>query len=114
MNVNETKVMNILNQLSELTLDEQRVVNKGLVQMIRQTYRVKAVTASAKLSPGQVVKFHKSGRGRNAGLHYVRVEGFNRAGTAVVGHECNSRGEKLQFAPRWTVSTTSCSVVEVA
>jgi len=112
MNVNETKVMTLLNQLSTLNMDEMRVVSKGLVQMINQQHQIKQVAVSAKFRPGQIVRFTKSGRGRNAGTHYIRIEGFNRAGTAVQGYPCTPNGDKTSDSHiRWTVSCTSLTLV---
>jgi len=109
---NETKIMNALNQLSTLTVEEMVVVNKGLCQMIRQSSQLTRVAAASKFNIGQIVKFNKSGRGRHAGTHYIKIENFNRAGTAVVGHPVDPKtGLKTSDYTRWTVSTTSCTLV---
>jgi hypothetical protein len=41
----------------------------------------------------------------------IKISGWNRARTCAVGHECNSKGETLPMAVRWTVATTLLSKV---
>jgi hypothetical protein len=105
-------IQSILTQLAALSIDDQRAVNRHLVDMIKRKQRGQMIAASAKLNIGQIVRFTKPGRGRNAGTHFIKIESFNRAGTAVVGHEVDpTTKQQKPFSPRWTVSTTSCTVV---
>jgi len=112
VNVNESKVLSILNQISHLTLEDMLVLNKGLVQMINQKSRLSHLEASMKFTPGQIIKFTKLGRGRDAGTHFIKIEGFNRAGTAVKGYPVHPTSYEKIPGPSWTVSTTSCTLVK--
>lgn len=60
---------------------------------------------------GEVLTFMKSGSGRHAGRHYIRLEKFNRAGTAGVGYECDKDGVPTSLQIRWTVALTHLSRV---
>ena len=100
----------ILAEVSKLSMDEKVALNRALVENIRAEHRVQRVVEGRKFLPGQIVEFYKPGRGRNAGYNWIRVEGYNRAGTALVGYACTKSGEKLQNAVKWTVATT-CAVV---
>ena len=100
----------ILLAASQLSVEQQLELNKGLCEMIRRSRRAQATVLAAKFVPGQIIRFVKSGRGRHAGLHYVKVDGFNRAGTCIVGYECDAQGNKLPLAVKWTVATTSCTL----
>lgn len=109
-----TSIATILAQAAQLSVEDQLLLNKGLCDMIRRGRKVQQATTAMKFVPGNVIKFFKSGRGRNAGTHYVRVEGFNRAGTCIVGYECDANGNKLPLSPKWTVASTVCTLVNVA
>ena len=107
-----TKLENLIQQIKELSVGEKRSLNAVLVEMINHERSIEAQSASAKFQIGDIVAFTKSGRGRHAGTHYVKVMSFNRARTAIVGPECSRDGTELPFGSKWTVATTTCVKVK--
>jgi hypothetical protein len=91
--------------LKDLSREELLELNKMIVQSIRDKTQDNCRKVSSQLSVGTQVSFMIP-RGRNAGLHYMIIEKFNRAGTAVVGFECGSDGQKRLPAMRWTVASS--------
>lgn len=100
-------VSQILQAAAQLSTVDQLVLNKALVEMIRRNRKVQLAQAGAKLVPGQIVRFDA----KRKGVKHIKIEKFNRAGTAVVGYECDLTGNKLPLAVRWTVTTTLCQAV---
>jgi len=98
--------------LSKLTTEEKRALNHILVDQLRVEHKVNAVVAGSQFNTGDIVSFVKSGRGRNAGIHYIKIEGRNRAGTALVGRECSRGGESQPFSVKWTVAPTLVTLVK--
>lgn len=109
-----TNLQNVLSSVNALTLEEKRALNRALVEMINTEVRVASAVKSAQFNIGDVVTFYKSGHGRHAGTHYVKVMGFNRARTSIVGPEVDKNGNEIGFGPRWTVACTQVSVVKKA
>jgi hypothetical protein len=105
INMNLAAIQKILNAAADLTVEEQLVVNKGLCEMIRQSRKIKLAVAGTAFVPGDVVRFNA----KSKGMKHIKIEKFNRAGTAVVGHECDAKGTKLPMATRWTVANTLCT-----
>lgn len=101
----------ILAALSSLPLDEQLAVHKAHVGILNKLMTVQKAVKATEFAPGQVVKFTKSGRGRDAGVHYIKITGYNRAGTCVVGLECDAKGNVGPTQIKWTVDSTVCTVV---
>ena len=99
-------ISSVLESLSTLSVEQQLAVNKALCEMIKNARRAKMAVAGAKFFPGQVVRFNTKTRGTK----FMKIEKFNRAGTAVVGYECDSKGENKTII-RWTVATTLCAAV---
>jgi hypothetical protein len=99
-----------LASLAALSIDELRDLNKDVVELIRQKQRALQREHGNKIAIGDLVKFTSTKR-RTYGVHYVRVMGFNRAGTAVVGPECDKNGVELRPELRWTVANTMCTKV---
>jgi hypothetical protein len=104
----------VVEALKNLTIEEKRALNRILVDKINTEIRENAAVKSAAFTPGDIIEFFKTGRGRHAGLHYIKVMGFNRARTAIVGPECDKTGKELEFAPRWTISCTNAKLFKKA
>lgn len=102
-------LQNIIAEAANLSYEDLIALNKAIIALARQAHRGTA-NAAAKFAPGQIIRFVKNGRGRHAGLHYVRITGYNRAGTCVVGLECDALGNQLPFAPKWTVAASSATL----
>ena len=99
-------ISSVLESLSTLSVEQQLAVNKALCEMIKNARRAKMAVAGAKFFPGQIVRFNAKSRG----MKFLKIEKFNRAGTAVVGFECDANGEN-KLPARWTVATTLCTAV---
>jgi hypothetical protein len=104
---NLTAAYNILNTL---TVSEMLELNKALCAKIRLKRQSEAVVKISKFNVGQVVTFFKPGRGRNAGTHYIKISGYNRAGTAIVGKSCTRDGVIHPFPLKWTVAVSTESL----
>ena len=105
-----TTISQILEAASKLTVDSQLELNRSLCDLIKRGRRNQQAQASILFTPGMVVRFDAKSRG----IKHIKIEKFNRAGTAVVGYECNPDGtSKAAQGPRWTVSSTCCSKVAV-
>lgn len=101
----------ITQSLESLKNEELLALNRIVVERIRMNQTITAAAASTNIAVGSLIKFHKTGRGRHAGTHYVRVSGFNRARTAVIGYETDRHGKQLPLSSRWTVDADACTVV---
>ena len=112
--MSNSKVQNLLAQTTDFSYEDFIALNRAIVTLCKQRSRVNAVAASSKFVPGQVVRFTKSGRGKYAGTHYIRVSGYNRAGTHLVGKECNAQGIELPFAVKWTVVASVATLHDVS
>jgi hypothetical protein len=99
-------ISSVLESLNTLSIADQLAVNKALCAMIRNGQRVKKAVVGLQFFPGQVVTFNAKTRG----IKNIKIEKFNRAGTAVVGYECDKQGVQTSTM-RWTVATTLCTVV---
>jgi hypothetical protein len=91
---------------SELSIEQQLELNRALVQLIKNKRRVDAVVTGSKFFPGQLVTFDAKTRGQKI----IKIEKFNRAGTAVVGREHNAQGVQTSTM-RWTVSANLCFAI---
>jgi len=97
----------ILEVAGQLSTDDKLILNRSLVEMIRTSQRVHKVIAGSKFTIGQIVRFDA----KRKGIKFIKIEKFNRAGTALVGYECDRTGNKSTLPTRWTVSTTLCAPV---
>lgn len=104
---NPMTISQILAAASVMSVTEQLIINKGLCEIIRRGRTVAKITSGAAFVPGMIVCFDA----KRKGIKTIKIEKFNRAGTAVVGFECNAQGEKLPGSNRWTVANTLCSKV---
>jgi hypothetical protein len=94
----------ILDAASKLSTEQQLELNRALCVLIKNKRKVAAAVAGTKFYPTQVVSFNAKTRG----IKFMKIEKFNRAGTAVVGRECHSNGTPMEHGVRWTVSTNLC------
>ena len=106
--MNPMTISQILQAANQLSMDEKLQLNRSLVEMIRTNQRVQKVVAGSKFCVGQLVRFDA----KRKGTKFIKIEKFNRAGTAVVGYECDRAGNKAALSTRWTVSTTLCQLVQ--
>lgn len=100
----------MMNGLNDLTVDELHQLNQQLIAISRSKQRVqRAVAASGavgKFQIGDVIRFYKEGRGRNAGWNYFKYTGLNRNRDCMQGPSCNADGTAHQFPVKWTVTLT--------
>lgn len=100
-------VAQLVQSAAQLTIEQQLALNKALCQMIKSGRRVQAAVAGSEFRIGDVVRFNAKTRG----IRTIKIEKFNRAGTAVVGWEVDAQGVRIPFGTRWTVANTLCSKV---
>lgn len=93
------------------TTEQLREFNKVLVEEIRFRLANEARAKSRTINMGDIIRFEQPGRGRHAGIHYVKVDSFKKNRTAICGYSVTSKGEPLPNSIRWTVSLTACKVV---
>ena len=97
-------ISQILEAASQLSTEQQFALNKGLCAMVRPRRTIAQIASGSAFVPGMIVRFDA----KRKGIKMIRINKFNRAGTAVVGYEVDSKGDRLPMAPRWTVATTLC------
>lgn len=107
MNASTMTLSQILNAASDLSVEQQLALNKALCEMIKSQRRQKLALVGAAFRIGQIVRFNA----KTKGMKSIKIEKFNRAGTAVVGFEVNTKGEREPFGTRWTVANSLCSIV---
>lgn len=100
-----SKLQTLITQAADLSYEDLIALNKSIIALARQKHRASSVAATAKFVPGQIVSFYKRG-GRHSGTHFVRVTGYNRAGTSLVGFECDSKGKDYPTPIKWIVVAT--------
>lgn len=105
--MSNSKLQNLISQVAELSYEDLITLNKSIVALARQKHRATSAVVTSRFVPGQIVRFYKRGTGRHAGMHYIRVTGYNRAGTCVVGMEVDQNGGSLANSVKWTVASTS-------
>lgn len=109
-----SNMQNLISQAAELSYEDLIALNKAIVALARQKHRAASAVVTSRFVPGQVVRFYKRGTGRHAGMHYIRVTGYNRAGTCVIGMEVSPTGAPLTNSVKWTVASTSIDTSYVA
>lgn len=101
-------VAQIAAQMQNLSVDEMLALNKALCDMIKSKRRVQQAVVGSAFSIGDIVRFD----GKRKGIKFIKIEGFNRARTAVVGYEVDPfTKQTTALATKWTVSNTLCSKV---
>lgn len=109
-----SNMQNLISQAAELSYEDLIALNKAIVALARQKHRATSAVVTSRFVPGQIVRFFKRGSGRHAGMHYIRVTGYNRAGTCVIGMEVSPSGAPLANSVKWTVDSTSIDTSYVA
>jgi hypothetical protein len=94
---------------SELSIEQQLELNRAVVALIKGRRKVQAVVQGSKFYPTQLVRFNA----KSKGMKVIKIEKFNRAGTAVVGYEHDASGRQVS-AVRWTVSTNLCTAISAS
>lgn len=102
-----TTLSTLISAAAQLSTEQQRELNRALCALIKQGNKINAIVQGSKFMPGQVVRFNAKTRG----IKMIKIEKFNRAGTAVVGRECDAKGVQTSTM-RWTVGATLCTIVE--
>lgn len=105
-----SKLQTLIAQAADLSYEDLIALNKSIVALARQKHRASSAAQTAKFVPGQIIRFYKSGSGRHAGIHYARVTGYNRAGTCLVGFECDSTGKDYPTPIKWTVAASHATL----
>ena len=96
------QILSILAQASALSLEDQCLLNKMLVENIKRNRKVEAVKIGVKFNIGDKVSFD-AGR---KGLKTIMIDGFSRDGTKIKGAEVGS-------GIHWTVGNTVSSLRKV-
>ena len=97
-------VAKLVDEMQKLNVEQQLALNKALVALIKGKRKAQAAAVGSQFNIGQIVVFNAKTRG----IKRIKIEKFNRAGTAVVGWECDTSGVKFAGGQRWTVATTLC------
>jgi hypothetical protein len=105
-----SKKEEIITAIALLDFDDQQDIYKQVFVMIREQRNQQDLAQGLTLKIGQLVRFDAKTRG----IQYLRIEKFGRDRTTVKGYPCDCHGNRLSYAQRWTVSNSSCTVVEVA
>lgn len=100
-------VLPIMKLASQLSVEDQRILNRLLVLSIRKNIKAVAVEKSAAIEIGDYVQFNAKTRGDIT----IKVDGFSRDGTKVKGVQVN-KGFALR-AVRGTKWTAGCAGVKV-
>lgn len=107
-NMTKAQFTNLLMMhLDTLTVSELRDVNANVVNLVNRKMRNLSAEAGASLRIGQVVKFD----GKSRGIKTIKIQKFNRAGTCVIGLECNEKGVVLNDHFKWTVANSLCKAI---
>ena len=97
-------VQQLVQAMSTLPVEKQLDLHRSLTDMIKRGRKAKAVAAGAAFNIGDIVRFDA----KTQGMKIIKVEKFNRAGTAVVGYETDIVGTRRPNAIRLTVDTGLC------
>jgi hypothetical protein len=99
------QVINLLKEIATLSLEDQREVNKGLVENLRRTQKIAAIQLGAKFNIGDKVMFD-AGR---KGLITMQVTSFSRDGSKIKGPQIGG----LRSGCIWTVGTAVTSLRKI-
>lgn len=111
----ETKKLTLAEMMAglhNLTAEELLQLNKQLSVIYKAKNRISrqtvatAAVVEGKFQVGDVIRFYKSGRGKNAGYNYFKFDHMNRNGDCMQGPSCNSDGTPQFPTTKWTVGLT--------
>lgn len=97
----------IVSAMNEMSTQQLTDLNKTLIRIHKAKRQVNAVVAAATFQIGQIVKFN----GKSKGMRTIKIKGFNRAGTCLVGFEVNPVTKEVSES-QWTVSPAICTLVQ--
>lgn len=97
--------------IENLTLQELRdfvpLFNAHIKQKSRMESMVKAATkvgeSKGVFVVGNILTWVSTKRETRGKMMYMKMKGFNRAGTCAVGMLCDEKGTEFPFAEKWTV-----------
>lgn len=99
----------ILLAISKLPHAEQLALHRDFTATLNRNLKAqhvaKAAAAANTFVPGQIVSWYSNKRS-NPGTKFMKIEKFNRAGTAAVGPLTDRDGNVIPGGARWTVATT--------
>lgn len=103
-----SQIQSILDQITALSLEDQRKLNSMLVENIKSGIRRANVVASMSFSKGDIVEFDAGHRG----IIRIKVDGFSRDHTKLKGQQLSVNGRaSSEFAPSWNVGANICKKV---
>lgn len=95
--------------LNALSASELRDLIPHFNQIMKHKRSVEGATVAARFNVGDVLGWKSNKRGRPP-VQYMKFMNMNRASTAVVGMECDAKGDLIPPAPgtsgKWTVATS--------
>jgi hypothetical protein len=98
------QIQSILSQISALSLEDQRMVNKMLVANLNAQLKSKAANAAINFRIGDIVSFDAGPR--KGGITKIRITGFSRDLSKIKGSTINT-----PYPVIWTVSAPLASKV---
>jgi hypothetical protein len=99
------QILNILSQVSALSMEDQLELNKALVENIRRARKISAIQIGQKFNIGDKVMFD-AGR---KGLITMQITGFSRDGSKIKGPQIGG----LRSGVNWTVGNTVTSLRKI-
>ena len=100
----------LMSEIRTLSLEDQRLLNKMLVENIRRDLKLKAITSSVKLNIGDTVRFD----GKTRGTIVIEITGFSRDLSKVKGRQVNSIQARTAIGTNWTVAAQLCTLIPKA
>ena len=98
-------IKSIMEQISTLSLEEQRMVNKLLVASLNSQVKAKSADAAANFRFGQKVQFDAGPR--KGGLITMEITGFSRDMTKIKGTQLDG----FRKGCLWTVGANLCKAI---
>ena len=99
-----TTIKSIMEQISTLSLEEQRMVNKLLVASLNSQIKAKSADAAANFRIGQTVKFDAGAR--KGGIITLNITGFSRDMSRIKGIQIGG----IRAGCEWSVGASVCKV----
>lgn len=96
---------NLLNQVLEMSAEDQREFNRILVDNMRRAHKLEAMKAGRKFQIGDTVEFDAGPR--KGGMVQIIVEDFSRDGSKVKGKQISG----FRKGVLWTATATLCKKV---
>lgn len=105
--------------IEKLTLDELRAFVPQFNAHIKQKSKVEMVKKAASTIAsnsgtfvhGNILTWTSTKRATYGKKFYIKMTGFNRAGSHAVGFECDDKGNQLGVVPmKWTVPLNMLSL----